>query len=96
MNRIARIFVLAAALSAFAPLASAEMSVNINDDSIKLMAKHLDGIGVRRAAAIAKYRQENGAFESVDDLAKVKGVSRSLVEKNRDRISLGEMAEPKD
>ena len=34
----------------------------------------LKGVGAKRAAAILAYRQTNGAFQTVDDLQKVKGI----------------------
>ncbi|MCA8837261.1 MAG: helix-hairpin-helix domain-containing protein [Gammaproteobacteria bacterium] len=88
MYQFIKCLCLTLALSVLSLPANSQESVNINSDSIKLLAKGLDGVGVRRAVAIVKHRKENGHFESIDDLAKVKGVSMSLVEKNRDRIIL--------
>jgi len=41
----------------------------------------LPGIGPKRAAAIVAYRADHGSFASLEDLAKVPGVTRSVVEK---------------
>ena len=62
--------------------------VNINTaDAATLQT--LDGIGPKRAAAIIAYRQQNGPFQSVADLSKVKDVGTSVVAKNQSRIIVG-------
>ncbi len=62
--------------------------VNINTaDATTLQT--LDGIGPKRAAAIIAYRQQNGPFQSVADLSKVKDVGTSVVAKNQSRIIVG-------
>jgi competence protein ComEA len=62
-------------------------SVNINQADAKLLAT-LDGVGPQKAAAIVAYRDANGPFHSIDDLAKVKGIGAATVDKNRDKISI--------
>ena len=62
--------------------------MDINSASAKQIAKALKGIGKVKAKAIVSYRQSNGAFTSLDDLSKVKGISTKLVEKNRHLIHL--------
>ncbi|NVP01014.1 helix-hairpin-helix domain-containing protein, partial [Photobacterium damselae subsp. damselae] len=44
--------------------------------------------GPDKAENIIQYRKQNGKFATADDLAKVKGIGPSTVEKNRDRIEL--------
>ena len=61
--------------------------VNINTASVAELC-NLSGIGEVKAHAIVEYREQNGKFVSVDDLAKVKGVGPVTVEKNRARIRL--------
>ncbi len=48
----------------------------------------IKGIGEKRAAAIIAYRDQHGSFKSIDELSHVKGVSESLVEKNRDMLTV--------
>lgn len=72
-------------------LAAAAASMDINQADAKQLAS-LDGIGPQKAAAIVAYREANGPFHSVDELAKVKGVGAATVAKNRDRISVAETA----
>lgn len=61
--------------------------ININDASVKELAG-LAGIGKTRAEAIIAYRNENGRFESVDDMKKVKGVGKKTLEKIRNSITV--------
>ncbi|WP_458734661.1 ComEA family DNA-binding protein [Zobellella taiwanensis] len=61
-------------------------SININTAGPEQLAQ-LTGIGPAKAAAIVEYRETNGPFATVDDLAKVKGIGESTVEKNRHLLS---------
>lgn len=50
----------------------------------------LPGIGSYLAARIVEFREAQGRFGSVDDLARVKGIGRSKLEAVRDMIEVGE------
>jgi competence protein ComEA len=63
-------------------------TVNINKDDAQTLAARLDGVGRSRAEAIVRYRESFGPFVSVEDLLEVKGVGESILDKNRDRITL--------
>ena len=63
--------------------------VNINTASAETLAEAISGVGIKRAEAIVRHRDENGAFTSVDELTQVRGISAATVEKNRGRISVG-------
>ncbi|MHA6612446.1 ComEA family DNA-binding protein [Photobacterium damselae] len=65
-----------------------EIVVNINKANAEELDKLLVGIGPDKAENIIQYRKQNGKFATADDLAKVKGIGPSTVEKNRDRIEL--------
>ena len=85
------VLVLAAAVPALAAethLAQAAQAViNINTaDAVQLEA--LPGIGEVTAERIITYRNENGSFARVDDLAKVKGIGSKTLEKIRGRLVL--------
>jgi competence protein ComEA len=54
--------------------------VNINTADAATL-KTLKGIGDKKAQAIIDYRNKNGAFKSVDDLTKVKGISAKVLAK---------------
>jgi competence protein ComEA len=62
--------------------------VDINKADATTIAKELDGIGKSRAEAIVAYREKNGAFKSVSDLLKVKGIGQKVLEQNRGNIRL--------
>jgi competence protein ComEA len=77
-----------AAMVLLAPGIHAE-PVNINTADAAALAKALTGVGPAKARAIVSYRDKNGPFKSVDQLAMVEGISQKLIEKNRADIKLG-------
>lgn len=61
--------------------------ININTaDESELSS--IDGIGAGKAAAIVKYRQENGNFQSIQDIMKVSGIKEGTYEKIKDKITV--------
>jgi competence protein ComEA len=69
--------------------ASAQQSIiNINSADAQSIAAGLKGIGTSRAEAIVRYRETYGPFASLQELAEVKGVGKSTVEKNKNVITL--------
>lgn len=82
------ILALAALLAAMPAFASTPVNINTADAST--LAHSLDGVGLAKANAIVAWREANGAFESADELADVKGIGASLVDRNRDAILLGD------
>lgn len=72
---------------ATAPLYAAPIDINSAD--AKTIAKEMDGVGIKKAEAIVAYRNKHGKFRSIDDLAKVKGIGKSTVAKNRKNLTLG-------
>lgn len=81
------------ALFATAALAGGER-VNINTADAATLDRVLNGIGPAKAEAIVVYRKANGPFRSIDQLASVKGIGLSTIEKNRDRIVIAGGAAP--
>ncbi len=66
----------------FAPIAIAG-PVNVNTADATSLARELRGVGMAKAEAIIAYRQKNGPFKSADDLVKVKGLGKKLIEQNK-------------
>ncbi len=62
--------------------------VNINTADANTLQKELSGIGKSKAAAIVAYREANGTFTSVDELIEVKGIGKSLLDKNKDKLAV--------
>ncbi len=62
-------------------------TVNINTADATQLAL-LPGIGPKMAESILAYRSSAGAFNSVDDLVKVKGIGPKSLEKLRPYLSL--------
>ena len=60
--------------------------VNINEAG-KERLMTLPGIGDVRAEAIIKYRQENGRFETIEDIMKVNGIKKAAFDKIKDLIT---------
>lgn len=60
--------------------------VNVNTADAQTLATNLTGVGLSKAQAIVAYREANGPFRSIDDLAKVKGIGAKTVDKNRDNL----------
>jgi len=71
-----------------APVVHAE-PVNVNTADATALAKALNGVGPAKAKAIVSYRDKNGPFKSVDQLAMVDGITQKLIDKNRADIRLG-------
>lgn len=64
---------------------AAKVNINTADESALTSVK---GIGKTRAKAIIAYRETNGAFKSVDDLTKVKGIKEKALAKFKDQITV--------
>lgn len=62
--------------------------VNLNSADAATLQRELSGIGEVKAKAIVAYRDTNGDFASVDELLEVKGIGESILEKNRDKLSI--------
>ena len=76
-------------LSSLAFAAEPGAPVDVNTASAHTLAEAIHGVGLKRAQAIVQYREQHGAFSSVDQLALVRGISVNIVERNRDRLTAG-------
>ena len=67
-------------------------TVDINTaDKETLMS--LRGIGEAFAERIIEYRDQNGGFKAVEELTNIRGIGRTLVEKNREMLTVGDSPE---
>ena len=67
--------------------------VDINTADANSLAAGIDGVGTQKAMAIIKYREANGPFSSVDDLANVQGIGMKTVDRNRSNLSVAKPSE---
>lgn len=70
-----------------AKTAKADGKININEASRAQLMK-LSGIGPGTADRIIEYRQAHGPFRRVQDLEKVEGVGKGVIERNEGRIAV--------
>ncbi|MDX2425745.1 MAG: helix-hairpin-helix domain-containing protein [Cycloclasticus sp.] len=82
-NIIALLIVLLCLLTSLSAFA-----VNVNTASAEEISEELKGIGIAKAGAIVRYREEKGPFKSLEDLINVKGVGAATIDKNRENIQL--------
>lgn len=76
---------LAQALYTYADIQAGLININnANSDELK----SLPGIGDAKAASIIRYREENGGFQSVDELLNVNGISEKILESIRNDITV--------
>ncbi len=69
-----------------AEVSDALNKVDINTADAATLALALDGVGMAKAQEIVAYRELNGEFKSIEELAQVKGIGEATIAKNRDRI----------
>lgn len=79
------LFVLSLPLQAVSQLPSAKalettpVKIDLNKADALTLSKSVKGIGQKRAAAIISYREKQGRFNSVEELAKVKGFGKQFM-----------------
>jgi competence protein ComEA len=62
--------------------------VDINSADVETLASNIDGVGTQKAIAIVRYRDANGPFSSLDDLANVQGIGMKTIDRNRDKLTV--------
>lgn len=72
-------------------LSNGTAAVDINHADASALQQGLTMVGPSRAAAIVEHRRQHGPFRRAEDLARVKGIGKAIVERNRQRITLGRM-----
>jgi competence protein ComEA len=61
--------------------------IDINTADVKALSS-LKGIGTKKAEAIIEYRMNHGKFTSIEDLSKVEGIGKKVVDKNISMLSI--------
>ncbi|CAI8864657.1 MULTISPECIES: ComEA family DNA-binding protein [Pseudomonas] len=61
--------------------------LDLNKADATTLQSILTGIGKTKAEAIVAYREEHGAFTSVDELLEIKGIGKALLDRNRDKLT---------
>jgi competence ComEA-like helix-hairpin-helix protein len=64
-----------------------DVKVNINEASKSELMK-LGGVGAGGAQKIIEYREAHGPFKKAQDLEKVDGIGKGVIEKNSGRITV--------
>ncbi|UQF10915.1 helix-hairpin-helix domain-containing protein [Vagococcus lutrae] len=64
-----------------------ETLVNLNTATAQEL-QTLSGIGEKKAEAIITYRETNGAFQTIDDLKKVKGIGEKTFDSLKESITI--------
>lgn len=80
---------LAASLAAAAVGLAAQVMaepVDINSAGPKELAKAMRGVGMSLAKRIVAYRKENGPFQTIEDLVRVRGIGKRTVQRNAEKI----------
>ncbi len=63
------------------------MSVNINTASQEQLCT-LPGVGSSKAKSIIAYREQNGAYQRIEDIMNVEGIKEGVFQKIKDHISV--------
>lgn len=90
MQKMMRVFI--AALFAIVSTLTVAEPLDVNTANADQLSQVMVGVGKVKAAAIIQDREQNGRFNSIDDLTRVKGVKSSTIDKNRDKITVGQAA----
>ncbi len=89
MKKIIRVLFITVALLMMPAIATAS-SVDINHANAEAISTALKGIGDKKAQAIIDYRNEHGAFQTVDELLNVPGIGEKTLQRLRHQLSLGD------
>ncbi|WP_295570282.1 ComEA family DNA-binding protein [Stenotrophomonas maltophilia] len=70
--------------------------IDINHADAQALQQGLTMVGAAKAEAIVEHRRRHGPFHRVEDLTQVKGIGKAIVERNRQRITVGNRLLPAD
>ncbi|AJI95176.1 competence ComEA helix-hairpin-helix repeat region domain protein [Yersinia ruckeri] len=66
----------------------ASSQIDVNKASAEELAAGLSGIGLKKAQAIVRYREEFGFFSQLEQLLEVSGIGPMFIERNRQKIKI--------
>lgn len=69
------------------PAAKEEGKINLNTADVTEL-QQLNGIGQKKAEAIIEYREQNGSFQSIEDITKVSGIGQQTFQKLKEHLSV--------
>jgi competence ComEA-like helix-hairpin-helix protein len=87
---LALVLALLVSLGASFSLFAEEKKIDINTADAETIAEVMEGVGSKKAQAIVADRNAHGAFLTVDDLMRVKGIGQKIVEQNRLKLTAGQ------
>ena len=64
-----------------------EGKVNLNEASREELMT-LPGVGEAKADSILSYREENGGFDSIEEIMEISGIKEGVFEKMKDKITV--------
>jgi competence protein ComEA len=67
-------------------LSQESKTIHLNQADVDMLTQSFKGIGRKRAEAIVAYREANGPFKSIEDLALVKGIGKQFVSRNLQQL----------
>ena len=62
--------------------------IDLNSADAETLARSLSGVGLSKAQAIGRYREQYGPVASLEEVTEVKGIGPAILERNRDRLVL--------
>ncbi|MCU0756999.1 MAG: ComEA family DNA-binding protein [Xanthomonadales bacterium] len=83
MRKLLSALILSLSLSFGAHAQSPGQPIDLNTADAVTLARVLNGVGPAKAEAIIAYREANGPFLHIDELAKVKGIGLRTIDLNR-------------
>ncbi len=86
-NRVLSYVLTTLVLALLVSLPVSAETVNINKADAATLQHYLSGVGKVKAKAIVTYRKKHGKFKSIDELVKVPGIGKAILEKNKKLIS---------
>lgn len=67
---------------------ASDEKININTANAEELLQ-LEGIGQKKAEGIIQYREENGSFQTIEDIKNVSGIGEKTFEKFKEKIDTG-------